>query len=285
MSKRANRRKRRPSNSPKQLCSHNNPDSQNVESNKLDRDPMATIEPTQAATHQGWDTEEREHKRQERRHWSFEKLTTGFTLFFSLIAGLGAVAGVCIAYRAFLTSIEAVNEAKRQAKAAEDQIEVAKDTERRQLRAYVMVESSAVSINADGLPVVRIAVKNFGSTPAYDFRHWACAVIRKFPDQEKDFLKNSLLVQAAEAPKSLIAPGGLIFKDYVGVCDRANESPVLKEEIAAVREGSKEIFTVGVIKYRDAFRVEHVTHYRRAWNEKTKLSSDGYKGNCADEDC
>jgi hypothetical protein len=74
---------------------------------------------------QGWHPDEQEHKRHERRYWRFQYIISSITLLFSLIAAVGAFTGSYIAYKAFIASTNAVNEAKRQANAAESQIAVA----------------------------------------------------------------------------------------------------------------------------------------------------------------
>jgi hypothetical protein len=93
-----------------------------------------------------WSAEEKEHKRQERGYWSFQRKASVLTLFFSFVAATGAIVGAIIAYNAFVASTKAVAEAKRQADeagrqatAAETQIENGKIAEIRQLRAYLHI--------------------------------------------------------------------------------------------------------------------------------------------------
>jgi hypothetical protein len=162
------------------------------------------------------------------------------------------------------------------------QIWTIRDNAKRQLRAYVMVESSAINVDSDNKLNVNITVKNFGLTPTYDFRHWACAVVRGTPDRDSDFPTAPALT-AREAPKSVIAPSGKIFKVYSGTCDHG-DAAISVDERAAIKAGRKALFAVGVIKYRDFFDADHVTQYRRAWDD-VHNGIDGYSGNCADEGC
>ena len=79
----------------------------------------------------------------------------------NLLTLVGAVAGVSIAAYAY-------HEARRQADASEMQIDVAKDTAKRQLRAYVYVTAGAIEKFAVGeAPSVTVTVQMIGQTPAY----------------------------------------------------------------------------------------------------------------------
>jgi hypothetical protein len=160
----------------------------------------------------------------------------------------------------------------------------ASDQEQRSLRAYVMVQSSEIGVKDTGELTATITIKNFGSTPAYNVRHWACAMVNRFPDQDIDFPTAAEIVSSyKEAPGSLIPPSGTLGKQFIDptTCMRKAVSP---EDRAAIHAGQKTIFAIGVIKYRDAFHNEWVTDYRRGW-DPVNNGVDGYKGNCADEDC
>jgi hypothetical protein len=160
----------------------------------------------------------------------------------------------------------------------------AADQEQRSLRAYVMVQSSEIGYKDTGELTVTINIKNFGSTPAYNVRHWACAMVNRFPDQDIDFPTAAEIVSSREeAPGSLIPPSGTLGKNFIDLmtCKGKTVSP---EDWAAIKAGHKTIFAIGVIKYRDAFHNEWVTDYRRGW-DPVNNGVDGYKGNCADEDC
>jgi hypothetical protein len=63
----------------------------------------------------GWHTEEREHRRSERRFWN-----AYFGLTVPIV--IGAVLSAFFAYRAYDTTLQALVEAKRQANAAEAQV-------------------------------------------------------------------------------------------------------------------------------------------------------------------
>jgi hypothetical protein len=159
---------------------------------------------------------------------------------------------------------------------------VTRDSEQRQLRGYAMVESSKIGLDPNGIPTVSITVKNFGQTPIYGFRHWSCAIIRDFPDRAQDFPPTSMIT-ATKAPESLVAPNATIGKDYAGSCFPTEQS-ISPPVRAAIMAGTKAVFAVGVLKYKDAFGVDRETRYRRGWNGK-EFGVDGYGGNCADDGC
>lgn len=128
--------------------------------------PAGERGPAQQTDDNGWHAEEREHKREERTYWRIQKVVSAITLIFSLIAAGGAAAGAYIAFQAF-------REAKRQADAAESQITVAKDTEQRQLRAYLHVSHGKwqqyppQTPNSGPQYGTEIVLNHAGMTPAY----------------------------------------------------------------------------------------------------------------------
>jgi hypothetical protein len=112
----------------------------------------------------GPDISENEHRALERRHW-------GRTTAFTLIAAIAAVGAAIVACLAYIETAKQATDARRQAKAAEDQVEVARDTEWRQLRAYVFLDPGHMVLSPRYLPNEPPSglyqLKNFGTTPAY----------------------------------------------------------------------------------------------------------------------
>jgi hypothetical protein len=203
------------------------------------------------------------------------------TLFWGRLTGVGVAVYTLLTLVIAGAAIYSSAQSKITADATVSAAETAIDNEQRSLRAYVMVESSVIGINSDGKPDINITTRNFGLTPAYDFQHWACAVVRDFPDKDTEFLPAAALVGSLTAPKSVIAPHATIGKVYAGACD---QGPMSTEQIAAIRGGTKTIFAIGVMKYRDAFNADWITEYRRGWDQ-VHGGVDGYGGNCADQAC
>jgi hypothetical protein len=159
---------------------------------------------------------------------------------------------------------------------------VSHDTEQRSLRAYVLVDKSEIGINDDKrTATVNLTMKNFGLTPAYDFRHWACAFVRKVPIQENDIPD---ITKGIAAPPTIVAPQGAKGKVFTGLCDQT--IPITEPERNEIKNGSKAVYVVGVVTYRDAFYVDRITRYRRHWNDALgSVSVDDDSGNCADDSC
>jgi hypothetical protein len=103
-----------------------------------------------------WSEEERNHRVTEQKYW---RRTFWLSLVALIVAGVaGIIAGL------------AFNEARRQANAAEDQILIAKDTEERQLRAYLIIGGfrKVENFEAKARPKVTVTLENVGQTPVYD---------------------------------------------------------------------------------------------------------------------
>ncbi len=124
-----------------------------------------------------WHPEERRHHKVERFFWRF-------TAFLTLVAAIGAIATVIISNLTLRESQVGTEQMRRQAKATEDQVDVASDTEKRQLRAYVgpvfnsfkirclacspqIIWSADESIKKIDNGVI-YNIKNYGSTPSRD---------------------------------------------------------------------------------------------------------------------
>jgi hypothetical protein len=231
----------------------------------------------------GWHPEEQEHRRQERRYWRFQYGTSTVTLFFSLIAAAGAAAGSYIAYQAFIASTQAVgeakrqaDEAKRQADAAESQIAVAKDTEERQLRAYVFLSNVHIRV-ADNTNIldVKLDVKNFGNTPAKDYSFWACTTIREQP------LVNKLpdIPDYGPISKSLLAPGEKRSIYNPSLCETHSYSPwggIPVGERQLLQNGQKAIYVFGILNYLDAWSNKRWTRFRLFTNDKFWMNEGKY---------
>jgi hypothetical protein len=126
-----------------------------------------------------WHAEEREHRRLERRFWNTY-------IGLSALTVIGALLSAFFAYRAYDASIRAVAEAKRQANAAETQIDVARDTEHRQLRAYLHISHGPITVS-DNTANAEIRISHSGQTPAYKIKLEADIQVGHFPlpDSEK----------------------------------------------------------------------------------------------------
>jgi hypothetical protein len=151
------------------------------------------------------------------------------------------------------------------------QVRIMKDTAQRQLRAYVLAETGTIVnvANPDKSkgpksktgaelshpqwgPIVKIQIKNTGSTPAHDVVHWAGIYHRELP------LKSPLPPMPSEGDfnKSPMGPGIPITKTlFFG-------PPLSADQIKSLKEGTAAIYCQGIIHYRDTFMKKHFTRYR-----------------------
>lgn len=150
-------------------------------------------------------------------------------------------------------------------------------TARQQLRAYVFVENvnignvttplawevapgykpTGAEITHTALgPFIGLLIKNTGQTPAHHVVHFAEAIVREYP--LKGRLGSGRIPRFAT--KSSLPTGGITTKTLVMA------KPLLADEVADLKRGTKAIYVYGYIKYRDAFRRRRRTQFRLMYN-------------------
>jgi hypothetical protein len=196
-----------------------------------------------------------------RNFWSFETttITISVALVASLVALVCAAISVRVAYNAFSATTEAVSEARRQAQAAEAQIKIAEDSERRRLRAYVGLSgagSAAASLLPPNVGTIRVGVRNYGQTPALRAQIESRIDMREFPSPPKsDF---SVPVVVGKANPITIFPGD---NDSTNITFRLKR-PMTSDEIAKIADGTRwRIYAWGTIYYFDVFGAQHYTNF------------------------
>lgn len=161
------------------------------------------------------------------------------------IAGIAALAGIAQAIALVFTIIVLVR------------------TARRQLRAYVFVDSVDVEgIQVGEQPSVAIKIKNFGQTPAYDLAQWVGLRFDafdnpKFPD---------VPFGKAELWQRPLAPG-----DTAELHPNPLRNPITEAHMTALAAGEAAIWIFGEIRYRDAFKKRRRTRYRLFLNNETRM--------------
>jgi hypothetical protein len=93
-------------------------------------------------------------------------------MFLTAIAQtLLSVLGVILIYRTLRATRDAVDEARAATKAAEDAVDVTRETAQRQLRAYVFVDNVLVTDDGEnGSSHALLKLRNTSTTPAYKVR-------------------------------------------------------------------------------------------------------------------
>ncbi len=133
-------------------------------------------------------------------------------------------------------------------------VQVSDETARRQLRAYVFVDSAELlnfRFRPRVLPEARIVMRNSGQTPAYEFTSVVSMTAGQYPPR-------------SEFPS---LPDGFTEKDVIGPHSNVISFPKLSEMLTeeqedATAEGSGAIWVFGEIRYKDTFGVQRYTRFR-----------------------
>ena len=215
----------------------------------------------------GWHPQEKQHRQREFVYWIISTILTGLTVG-------GAIASAIFANIALKASLDSLGEARngtaqarRQANASEAQVGMAIDTEKRQLRAYILPFKMGIEITKENKVDATIIIKNFGQTPAHNFRHWACINIRNLVVREFAIVDPTDLPPwpAGITPSITVAQGdtSTIFPVFFCEKNTVNLRPLTSDELAAINAGTKAIFLYGKIEYDDIFGDHHHTAYLR----------------------
>jgi hypothetical protein len=131
-------------------------------------------------------------------------------------------------------------------------LHVASDTERRQLRAYMVVDSASITRLEEGKTIeAEVIMKNTGQTPAYKVSGYTAIMYdrfplgRPFPTVDKNNLNTAI-----------VGSGGLV-RGKVPTLDVPT-----KETFAAFNTGTMAVYVMGKITYIDAFGDQRFLKYR-----------------------
>lgn len=131
-----------------------------------------------------------------------------------------------------------------------------RDTEERQLRAYVFAEIEKSQRSANGVWQFGVVYRNSGQTPAYDFSAWLQADVFDEPAPEEKFV-----MQPGNEPYSVapLPPGQAVTSQ--GTFD------VLMAEYGEIRVGRKGFYVFGELTFIDAFRTKRTVRFRFVNNQ------------------
>jgi hypothetical protein len=124
-------------------------------------------------------------------------------------------------------------------RAGEKQLNHLSETAERQLRAYVLVDTSDIRLRDGHTLEAFIFLKNFGQTPAYDVKSWVD--MRVAGPQRLPFDQNLPF-----GFQTMIGPGG----NFIIGPDQISISAEVPDQI---KTGTKVIFVWGEVSYRDTF--------------------------------
>jgi hypothetical protein len=169
----------------------------------------------------------------------------------------------------------------------------AKDTEERQLRAYVFPDAVEISdVDSDttkissAAPRIHLVIKNTGITPAYNVINLVAAALVPFP-----FHLDIKDIRAATGMKENMSvfslSNGGISEAFSGV-DGARE-PLNIEQKLSLSNGETAIYLLGYIWYYDIFGIVRCTRYKYYVGGIAGFSGarmrNATEGQDADKDC
>jgi type II secretory pathway pseudopilin PulG len=189
--------------------------------------------------------------------------------FFAFIASLGAIAAALVAsYQGW----------------------VARDTEKRQLRAYVFLESVQTANTDDRAGnnqypdlSATIVFKNFGQTPAYNVRHSSSLRFADYPPPATVFVYDR---ETHPIIVDTLGPQGGA-RNVIRSSEADSMSAIERKQL--MKAQTKAIYVFGKIDYEDAFGVGRCTSYRfMVGGNSGVLGGDMLRmdsGNEADRNC
>jgi len=130
-------------------------------------------------------------------------------------------------------------------------LRIARDTARRQLRAYVFPVYAHIRDVRASRPNFVIDIKNFGQTPAYGLRMKTALQSGSYP-LDRELVPD---VQSSIATAQL-APQAALFDDI------ALNHSLSANEISTLAEGSAAIYLFGEIEYFDIYKARRWTTFR-----------------------
>jgi hypothetical protein len=157
-------------------------------------------------------------------------------------------------------------------------LHLARDTARRQLRAYVFPMYAHIRDVRASRPTFAVDIKNFGQTPAYGLRMKTAIQSGNYPLDKK-------LVPEVESSiaTTQLAPQASLFDDI------ALNHALSANEIVALSEGRTAIYLFGAIEYFDIHKKKHWTTFRMLLGGPDGIPTHGRlfyhgEGNDADRD-
>jgi hypothetical protein len=135
-----------------------------------------------------------------------------------------------------------------------DLVRGAEDTAKKQLRAYLAIEPSAINNFAPNFKTgVTLNFKNFGLTPAYEVRVEKYIAIQPYPFPDSEPFPNI----AQSNGVATIYPNSSTISAYVEM-----GQPLTGKDISAILDGNKyRLYVAGLVRYKDIFGLAHCTRF------------------------
>lgn len=195
--------------------------------------------------------------------WTHQKKIGALGVLLNFVTFVAAIGGVVVAYGAF-------GESRRQADAAESQIDIAKDTARRQLRAYAYVTlGNITNLGTPERPKGVASVQMIGQTPAYRLEFITNIATLPYPLKEP-MRKFEPPGRPIEVTRSVLFPGQS-FSHTVQLAYVPDP-----QQIALLKNAQQARFYLcGTVKYADAFSDRHEVLFCFNYDQEAISGSSG----------
>jgi hypothetical protein len=136
------------------------------------------------------------------------------------------------------------------------------DNGRKQMRAYVFIEESAIlNVSPGGQPKARLKITNFGQTPAYKF-YVGIENIIWVPFDRTDLLHDTKRTIPLNASQEALGPGASRFTEAVFRTDQNQPLTLTQTMFDGLVNNTHALYVYGVIFYYDAFGAKRSTQLR-----------------------
>lgn len=176
------------------------------------------------------------------------------------IMAMVTVVGVWFVKRTLEATLEAVEDTSEATEAMREANEIARDTTRRQLRAYILPARSNFTLK-DGIPSAVIDIENFGQTPALNVQSWVHFWVENFPLQKA----------LPSPPDDFMMSRGYIGPGNHSEFSHARKMPISEFLLDEIRSGRAALYFYGNTRYGDIFGQEHVTDFIYFSNGETSF--------------
>jgi len=163
--------------------------------------------------------------------------------------------GIALIYGTLIQTGRMLTEAEKTTAAALANVEVTKDTAKRQLRAYITAEPMVERVRSGEKVRMTINATNYGQTPARNVRIRTAVFVRNLPfNLEKERAENAKKPELTE--RQTIHPTDATYFPHI--------SDFVLPEVAfkMMEEDKAAIFFTGEIYYDDVFDEPHETRFR-----------------------
>ncbi len=145
------------------------------------------------------------------------------------------------------------------------QADLAEDTAKRQLRAYVCMETANLGFPSKNRPVASIVFRNFGQTPAYEAQSWISIGIDSYPPS----VPFAIQKPGHPSPKSTLGPGAAT--EFSAPLSRE----LTDAEMMELGTAQLTVYVYGRFTYKDTFRQDRFTYWRLIAGGREGVSKKG----------